>query len=313
VGVAVEMITVPKRLGFVGVGTMGTPMAEHLLRGGFEVIVHDLVPERLEALAARGAKVMPSPAAVARESESVICMLPMPQDTERVVFGVDGLVHGLRPGSTVIDMSTNSPAFARRAFTELTARGFDFLEAPVSLGEKGARSGTLTIMVAGSPATFERHQRVFQAMATRVYFLEVVGCAQLAKLVSNFVSIVAIGSVAEALVLGTKGGVKPDLMYDILENSIADSRVLRNIGPKILAGDFSPTFALDLAFKDLDLALECGREYGVPLPLTAACRELFGFARAAGRGDLDCRAVITTLEDVCRVTVRSRPDGGGAR
>ena len=295
----------------MGVGTMGTPMAEHLLGAGFDVIVHDVVPTRAEGLAARGARVRSSPAAVARESDSVICMLPMPHDTESVLFGADGLVHGLRPGSTVIDMSTNSPAFARRAFTELTARGFEFLEAPVSLGEKGARSGTLTVMVAGAPATFERHRGVFQAMATHVYFLEAVGCAQLAKLVSNFVSIVAIGSVAEALVLGTKGGVRPDLMYDILENSIADSRVLRNIGPRILAGDFSPTFALELAFKDLDLALECGREYGVPLPLTAACRELFGFARAAGRGELDCRAVITVLEEVCGVTARSRPDGGG--
>jgi len=288
-------------------------MAEHLLGAGFDVAVHDIAPARVLALATRGAKVLPSPAAVARESDSVICMLPMPHDTERVVFGADGLVHGLRPGSTVIDMSTNSPAFARRAFTQLTARGFDFLEAPVSLGEKGARSGTLTIMAAGAPATFERHRSVFQAMAAQIYFLEAVGSAQLAKLVSNFVSIVAIGSVAEALVLGTKGGVRPDQMYDILANSIADSRVLRNIGPRILAGDFSPTFALELAFKDLDLALECGREYGVPLPLTAACRELFGFARAAGRGDLDCRAVITALEDVCGVTVRSRPDGEGAR
>ena len=306
------MMTAPKRLGFVGVGTMGTPMAEHLLGAGFEVIVHDIVSARVEALAARGAIVMKSPAAVARDSDSVICMLPMPDHTEAVIFGADGLVHGLRPGAVVVDMSTNSPAFARRTAAELAARGFDFLEAPVSLGEKGARSGALTIMVSGSEATFERHRPVFAAMATQIYFLADLGRAQLAKLVSNFVSIVAIGSVAEALVLGTKGGIDPDAMYQILENSIADSRVLRNIGPKILAGDFTPTFALELAFKDLDLAIDCGRDYNVPLPLTAACRELFGLARAAGRGALDCRAVITALEDVCGVTVRSRPEGGGA-
>lgn len=304
---------VPKRLGFIGVGTMGTPMAEQLLGAGFDVVVHDVVRARVDALGARGAIVATSPAAVARESETVICMLPMPDDTEGVIFGADGLVHGLRPGSVVIDMSTNSPAFASRTAAELAARGFDFLEAPVSLGEKGARSGTLTIMVAGAPATFERHRHVFAAMGAQVYFLADFGRAQLAKLVSNFVSIVAIASVAEALVLGTKGGVDPDIMYQILENSIADSRVLRNIGPKILAGDFTPTFALDLAFKDLDLALACGRDYGVPLPLTAACRELFGFARAAGRGQLDCRAVITVLEDVCGLSVRSRKDAGGAR
>ena len=146
-------------------------------------------------------------------------------------------------------MSTNSPAFARRAFTQLTARGFDFLEAPVSLERRSAQLGTLTIMAAAR----RRRSSVTGACSRpwpQIYFLEAAGSAQLAKLVSNFFRpIVAIGSVAEALVLGTKGGVRPTVMYDILENSIADSRVLRNIGPRILAGDFSPIARARPAFK----------------------------------------------------------------
>jgi 3-hydroxyisobutyrate dehydrogenase-like beta-hydroxyacid dehydrogenase len=295
----------PREVGVVGVGTMGTPMAEHLLAAGFRVAVHDLDRSRVDRLVAAGATAAGSPAETARRSQAVICMLPLPADTETVLFGADGVAAGLAPGGTVIDMSTTSPAFARRTAAALAARGLDFLEAPVTLGPSGARTGTLTIMVSGDRASFERHRPVFEAMGQRLFFLGEHGRAQLAKLTSNLVSLVALGSIAEALVLGVKGGLPADALYEIFEHSIADSRVLRSVGPRILAGDFAPVFALELVFKDLDLALEAGREHAVPLPLTAACRELVGFARAAGRGGLDCGAVITALEDACGIRVRS--------
>jgi 2-hydroxy-3-oxopropionate reductase len=300
----------PPRLGFVGLGAMGAPMVERLLAAGFRVAVHDLDRARVARLGGAGAIAAASAVEVARQSDAVICMLPMPADTEEVIFGADGVAVGLRPGGAVIDMSTNSPAFARRTAAALAARDLEFLEAPVSLGPVGARTGTLTILVSGTPESLERHRPVLAAMGQRIVFLEAHGRAQLAKLVSNFISLVAVGSVAEALVLSTRGGIAPETMYEILEHSIADSRVLRSVGPRILRGDFSPVFAIELVHKDLDLALEAGREYRVPLPLTAACRELFGFARAAGRGHLDCGAVITVLEDVCGLRVRGADTAG---
>ena len=280
-------------------------MARNLLKAGHPVTVCDLDSRRIDALTALGAAKAESPAALAKSSDAVITMLPMPDDTEEAIFGAAGIVRGLQAGGTVIDMSTNSPSFAKRTAKRLEEAGFQFLEAPVTLGEPAAIRGTLTIMVSGRPATFERFVGVFRAMGERVVFLREFGHAQLAKLVSNLVALVTLGGIAEGLTLATKNGILPDRMYDILTESIADSRELRHAGPEILRGNFELGFALELGFKDLELALGLGRDASVPLPLTSALREQFQFARARGRGQLDVRAVITVLEEACGIAVRA--------
>ena len=280
-------------------------MARNLLKAGYSLTVCDLDSSRVAALTAAGAAEAGSPVELARSSDAVITMLPMPGDTEEAIFGTAGLVRGLRAGGTVIDMSTNSPSFARRTAKLLEEAGFQFLEAPVTLGEPAAIRGTLTIMISGRHTTFERFASVFRAIGERVVFLGEFGHAQLAKLVSNLVALVTLGGIAEGLALATKNGISPAQMYEILTESIGDSRELRHAGPEILRGNFDVGFALDLGFKDLELALGVGRDTAVPLPLTSALREQFQFARARGRGQLDVRAVITVLEEACGVAVRA--------
>jgi len=280
-------------------------MARNLLKAGYPVTVCDLDSSRVDALAALGAARAESPGTLAKSSDAVITMLPMPDDTEEAIFGAAGVVRGLQAGGTIIDMSTNSPPFARGAAKRLEESGFHFLEAPVTLGEPAAIRGSLTIMVSGRPEIFERFAAVFRAMGERVVFLREFGHAQLAKLVSNLVALVTLGGIAEGLTLAARNGISPDRMYEILTESIGDSRELRHAGPEILRGNFELGFALDLGFKDLELALGLGRETAVPLPLTSALREQFQFARARGRGQLDVRAVITVLEEACGIAVRA--------
>jgi 3-hydroxyisobutyrate dehydrogenase-like beta-hydroxyacid dehydrogenase len=306
VGVIVERSSLQGlRLGFLGVGVMGSPMARNLMKAGYSVTVCDLNPDRVAALAAVGAHSAASPADLAESTDAVITMLPMPADTDNAIFGESGLVHGLRPGATVVDMSTNSPTFARHTAKALEERGFQFLEAPVTLGEPAAIRGDLTIMVAGRAAIFQQFVAVFRAMGKKIFFVQDFGHAQLAKLVGNLVALVTLGGIAEGLVLATKNGVSSSQMYDILTESIGDSRELRHAGPEILKGNFEPGFALELAFKDLDLVLGLGRDSLVPLPLTSSLREQFQFARARGLGQLDVRSVIKVLEEACGIAVRT--------
>jgi 2-hydroxy-3-oxopropionate reductase len=184
-------------------------MARNLLKAGYSLTVCDLNPSRVDALRALGAHGVGSPLELAGRSDAIITMLPMPADTEEAIFGTAGLVRGLRAGGAVIDMSTNSPSFARRTAKLLEEAGFQFLEAPVTLGEPAAIRGALTIMVSGRPAISERFAGVFRAMGEKVVFLEEFGHAQLAKLVGNLVALVTLGGIAEGLALATKNGIPP--------------------------------------------------------------------------------------------------------
>jgi 2-hydroxy-3-oxopropionate reductase len=293
------------RLGFIGLGVMGAPMAGHLLAAEFQVTVLDTNQERLAQAITRGATVAASPREVAQASDAVICMLPMPSDTETVIFGDEGVAAGLAAGGTVIDMSTNSPRFAKSAADRLEAAGLAFLEAPVTLGEPAARLGSLTIMVAGRELVYLRHLEMLRAMGEKIVYVGAAGRAQLAKLVSNVVALATLAAFSEGFVLAAKNGIDPEMMYDILTHSIGDSRELRHAGSRILAGEFEVGFALDLALKDLDLALATGRDCAVPLPVSTSVRELFSEAQACGLGDKDCRAVIQVLEAASGVRVRA--------
>lgn len=293
-----------KQIGFIGLGTMGNPMARNLLKAGFAVTVYDTMPERVEMLTLCGAGAASGLAELAVASDVVITMLPNSPDVREVVAGPGGLVHHINPGTLLIDMSTIEPRVAQElAETVSRARGV-FLDAPVSRGMRGAEQGTLSIMVGGDRAAFQACQDVLRAMGTDLFYIGGSGMGQVAKLVNNTMAMVNLAALAEAMVMGVKSGADPEVLFNVVTHSSGDSYAFRDKIPHILNRRFQAGFTVDLAHKDLSLALSHAAQLRVPMALTAIARELYGFCRAEGDGGLDCRAVIRVLERAARVEVR---------
>jgi 4-hydroxybutyrate dehydrogenase/sulfolactaldehyde 3-reductase len=293
------------RLGFIGLGLMGEPMARNLLKKGFPLTVFDVRPEAIDKLVTAGAKAASSPRQVAEQSDVVLTIVPNSSDVERVILGPDGVAAAARPGLVVIEMSTIDPATTQRVAGVLASRGVSMLDAPVGRPSTFAAEAALAFMVGGDRAVLDRCRDILMAMGDTIFYCGGSGMGATMKVVNNLLSITTLAVTSEALVLGAKSGLAPSVMLDVLCRTAADNAHLHMTYPnKALKGDFSPMFMIDLAHKDLSLGMQLGAAQQVPLALGAAAREMFTAARTMGRGHLDWTGIMTVLEDIAGTQVR---------
>ena len=296
-----------ERIGFIGLGIMGRPMARRLLGAGYPLTVHSRSPGPVDELVDAGANRAGSGAEVAAASDVVITMLPDTPDVEAVLFGEDGVSAGSRNGSVVVDMSTVSPAATRGFAERLSGRDVRFLDAPVSGGETGAVEGTLSIMVGGREDDFARARPLFEAMGRNVVLVGGVGAGQVTKACNQLVVAATIEAVAEALVLAAASGVDPAKVRDALLGGFAGSKILEVHGRRMLDGAFDPGFRLRLHRKDAGIILETAHELGSPLPGFEPVADALERAVKEGGGELDHSALVRTLEADAGVEVRAEP------
>jgi 2-hydroxy-3-oxopropionate reductase len=286
-----------EKVGFVGLGIMGAAMAGSLLEADHELVVHNRTRTKAEQLISYGALVADSPREVAEVSDIVITMLPGPPEVDEVVAGKGGLLEGAAEGSLIVDMSTSSPILARELARIAGERGVRMLDAPVSGGDVGARDGTLSIMVGGEDDDFERAKPLFEVMGETVVHVGGAGAGQVVKSCNQIVVALVIEAVAEALVLGSKAGVAPDRVVEVLSGGLAANKVLEVKGEKFLSQNFTPGGKVEYHRKDLGIALAVGREYGVTLPVTALVEQMIGVLEVKGRGGWDHSALLTLIEE----------------
>ncbi|MDQ7820687.1 MAG: 2-hydroxy-3-oxopropionate reductase [Armatimonadota bacterium] len=294
-----------ERIGFIGLGIMGKPMARNLLRAGFPLTVHNRSRAPVEEMVAAGARDGGSPRGVAEASDIVITMLPDSPDVQQVVLGPDGVLEGLRADGVLVDMSTISPLVTREIAQAVRARGAHMLDAPVSGGERGAIEATLSIMVGGPAEVVARVRPVFEALGKNIVHIGDIGAGQVAKACNQIVVALTIQAVSEALTLAAKAGVDPARVRQALLGGFAQSRVLELHGQRMLDRNFTPGFRVRLHQKDLNIALSAGKSLGVPLPATAVVQEAFTALRGLDRSDWDHSALVTLLETLAGVEVRA--------
>ncbi len=289
-----------EKIGFIGLGIMGRPMAKNLLKAGHELVLYTRTKEKAENLAGEGATVADSPKEVAESADVVITMLPDSPDVEEVVAGEDGVLQGIKERSLIIDMSTISPVVARELAHKAREGGASMLDAPVSGGDVGAKDGTLSIMAGGSEGDFERARPLLEAMGKTITHVGEAGAGQVVKACNQIVVALTIEAVSEALVLGSKAGVEPSKILDVLSGGLAGNKVMEVKRDKFLSHSFDPGFRVELHRKDLGIALAAGREYGVALPVTAIVDQMLEALKAKGRGDRDHSAILTFIEDLAQ-------------
>lgn len=290
------------KIGMIGAGIMGQPMARNLARAGHEVIIHSRTRSRAEVLLAEGMTWSDSPSQLATAVEAVISILPDSPDVQSVYLGAGGVCETLRPGTLCIDMSTVDPAVAREVSGRVMLRGGKFLDAPVSGGKTGAEAGTLTIMVGGNEADIREAMPVFNAMGKNIVHCGPVGHGQLAKSCNQILCGLNLLAVCEAMVFARKVGLDPAIMHRAVSTGAAGSWALQNLGRRMLDRDFAPMFMIDLQQKDLRIALSQAMTHEVPLPGTALVRELLGAAQAAGEGREGTQALVKTLERLAAIS-----------
>jgi 2-hydroxy-3-oxopropionate reductase len=280
-------------VGFIGLGLMGRPMAHNLLKAGFQLVVHNRSPKPVEALVASGAKSAPSPADVARRSTVVITMLLDSKDVQLVLTGPGGVFEGVQTGAVLIDMSSISPVVARVLAAEARQRGVTLLDAPVSGGEIGALSASLSIMVGGDAAALERVRPILNAMgrADRVIHVGESGAGQLCKVCNQIAIGGTLAVVSEAFALARKAGVDPARVREALLGGFASSRVLEVHGERILHENYTPGFRARLYHKDMGIALDTARAHDVPMPVSAVVQQLVNRMIAAGLAEADYSAL----------------------
>lgn len=290
-------------IGFIGLGIMGKPMSRNLLKAGYPLWAYSRTQADVDEIAAEGAHPGASSREVAAHAEVVITMLPDSPDVEQVYLGKEGVLAGARPGTVLVDMSTIAPTVAQGVAARAAEQGCPMLDAPVSGGDVGAQKGTLSIMVGGDAEALARVEPVLQVMGKPVR-CGASGAGQVVKACNQVLVAVTLMGVSEALVLGTKAGVDPDVIVDVLSGGLARCGVLDNRGHRVVQRDFAPGFRLGLHYKDLNIIREAGRAFGVPLPTSALAHELFGAAMAAGLAELDHSGVIKVFEELARTEVK---------
>jgi 2-hydroxy-3-oxopropionate reductase len=289
-----------ERVGFIGLGIMGMPMARNLMDSGYELTVHNRSPEKAEELGKEGAAVAATPRDVAENSDVVITMLPDSPQVREVVAGEDGVLEGISEGALLIDMSTISPVVTEELAEALMEKGASMLDAPVSGGDVGAIEGTLSIMVGGEQADFQRAKPLFEAMGKTITHVGPAGAGQVTKAANQVVVALTIEAVSEALVLGSAGGVSAEKILEVLGGGLASNKVMEVKREKFLSHTFEPGFRSELHHKDLGIALAAGREYGVVLPVTAVVDQLFEALMTRGRGGWDHSALLSLIEDLAQ-------------
>ncbi|MBL6079258.1 2-hydroxy-3-oxopropionate reductase [Belnapia sp. T18] len=282
------------KIGFIGLGIMGKPMAGHLKTAGHEVIVPDR--RSLDAESRSSFTVVADATAVAKAAEIIILMVPDTPDVEAALFGPGGVAAGLSQGKLVIDMSSISPTATKTFAEKVNALGADYLDAPVSGGEVGAKQASLTIMVGGEEGAFARAKPLFEAMGKNITLVGPNGAGQTTKVANQIIVALTIEAVGEALVFASKAGADPAKVRQALMGGLATSRILELHGERMIKRTFNPGFRIVLHQKDLNLALTSAKELGVALPNTAATQQLFSACIAAGGGQLDHSGLVKALE-----------------
>lgn len=283
------------KIGFIGLGVMGQPMAGHLIAAGHDVVLYR-VRDKSRHLVEQGAQAADTAKAVAESADVIILMVPDTPDVEAVLFGEVGVAAGLSPGKTVVDMSSISPVATRDFATRVAEVGCAYLDAPVSGGEAGAKAASLSIMVGGAQADFDRLLPIFEVMGRNITLVGDVGAGQTAKIANQIIVALTIGAVSEGLVFASKAGADPAKVRDAIMGGLASSRILELHGKRMIDRTFEPGFRISLHQKDLNNALSSARSLKMALPATAQAQELFNACAGLGHGELDHSALVLAIE-----------------
>ncbi|MBT3535005.1 MAG: NAD(P)-dependent oxidoreductase [Rhodospirillaceae bacterium] len=284
------------KVGFIGLGHMGGPMCRNIIKGGHEVLVHDLSEAAVQACVYVGGIAGGSIANVADQVDVVMTSLPMPKDVEAVALGPDGIADNANAGTIYIDLSTNSPAMMKKIAGELADRGIVTLDGPVSGGVVGAEKATIAIMVGGDKAAFDSCMPVFESFGKTIVHTGELGSGCVAKLVNNMIAFTNMMAGAEGLMLGVAAGMDPAVLNEIVRNSSGNSMGYRGVAKSALERDFAPAFTVDLAYKDLRLALELSDELDMPLMLGPQVHNVMRMARSKDQGGENVTAILKVYE-----------------
>jgi 2-hydroxy-3-oxopropionate reductase len=292
------------QIGFIGLGIMGKPMARNLLKAGYSLVVYDVASAPVAELTAAGAEAGESSSDTARRVEMVITMLPDGPDVEKAVLGPGGVLEGARPGSMVVDMSSISPTVSQKVAAACSEKGVEFLDAPVSGGEPKAVDGTLAIMVGGKSEVFEKALPVLQKMGSSVTLTGPAGAGNVTKLANQIMVACNIAAMGEALVLATRAGLDPEVVFNAVKGGLAGSTVLNAKAPMAIARNFKPGFRIRLHQKDLRNALLAAESMKVSLPITSLVQQMLMALMNEGKGDLDHSAIVTFIEGMAGIEVK---------
>lgn len=292
------------KIGFIGLGIMGKPMSKNLLKAGYELVVMDRNLSAVDEVVAAGAKAAGTSKEVARQCDVIITMLPNSPHVKEVVLGENGVIEGAKSGTVVIDMSSIAPLVSRELAQALAEKHIEMLDAPVSGGEPKAIDGTLSVMVGGKKEVFDKCYPVMKSMAGSVVLTGDVGAGNVTKLANQIIVALNIAAMSEALVLASKAGVEPELVYQAIRGGLAGSTVLDAKAPLVMDRKFNPGFRINLHIKDLNNVLETSHEIGVPLPLTAAVMEMMQALKVDGMGDNDHCSLARYYEKLANVEIK---------
>lgn len=292
------------KIGFIGLGIMGKPMAENLIKAGYKLTVYDVRKEPVKEVVAAGAKEGTSSKDVAAQSEVVITMLPNSPDVKKAVLGEDGVLEGAQSGLILVDMSSIAPLVAKEVAAEAQKKGVEMLDAPVSGGEPKAIDGTLSIMVGGKKEVFEQVVDILKVMGASAVLVGDIGSGNMTKLANQIIVALNIAAMSEAMVLATKAGVDPERVYQAIRGGLAGSTVLDAKVPLALDGNFKPGFRIELHIKDLANALDTAHEVGVPVPLSSGVMEVMQALKVDGKAGDDHGGIIQFYEKLAKAQVR---------
>jgi 2-hydroxy-3-oxopropionate reductase len=294
-----------KKIGFIGLGIMGKPMALNLVKAGYELTVYDIVAERMDDLLKAGARRGASSKEVAAQSEVVITMLPNSPHVREAVLGPGGVLEGAKPGTILVDMSSIAPLASKEIAAQAQAKGIAMLDAPVSGGEPKAVAGTLAIMVGGPQETFDQVKDILATMGSSVTRVGEIGSGNVTKLANQIIVALNIAAMSEAMVLATKAGVDPEKVFQAIRGGLAGSTVLDAKVPLALKGNFKPGFRIELHIKDIANALDTAHELGVPVPLSSTVMEIMQALKTDGKAANDHGGIIQFYEQLAKVQVRA--------
>jgi len=293
-----------KKIGFIGLGIMGKPMAKNLLKAGYSLTVYDIRPEPVKEVVAAGAQEGKSSKDVAEKSEVVITMLPNSPEVKEAVLGDEGVLDGAKSGMILIDMSSIAPLVSKEVGAKLAEKGVEMLDAPVSGGEPKAIDGTLSIMVGGKKKAFEQVEDILKVMGASAVLVGDIGSGNTTKLANQIIVALNIAAMSEAMVLATKAGVDPEKVYNAIRGGLAGSTVLDAKVPLALKGNFKPGFRIELHIKDLQNALDTAHKIGVPVPLASGVMEVMQALKVDGKAGDDHGGIIQFYEKLAKVEVR---------
>lgn len=293
-----------QKIGFIGLGIMGKPMAKNLLKAGYELVVYDINNSAVEEVTAEGAKKAASSKEVAERTDFIITMLPNSPHVKDVVMGENGIIEGVRPGTILVDMSSIAPLVSQEISSKLKEKDVVMFDAPVSGGEPKAIDGTLAIMVGGPSESFEKVKKVLEILGASVNLVGEIGSGNTTKLSNQIIVALNIAAMSEAMVLAKKANVDPEKVFNAIKGGLAGSTVLDAKMPLVLEGNFKPGFRIELHIKDLNNALETAHSVGVPVPLTSQIMEIMQALRVDGKASDDHGGIIQYYEKLAKTEVR---------